>query len=229
MPTFNYTLLRKPYRKTICIEVTPKNEIIVKASKTYPDKKINQFISQKSNWIQKQLDFNQKIRKPALIRKYISGEEYLFLGNYCRLFLQEGKPDIYIDGQNLKVLGSKKYLARKKYVQNKLKAWYKEQAYKKILERVYFYEKVLGVSVSDLRIKSFNRSWGNCSSKKQVSFSPYLIMAPITVIDYVVVHELVHIIIPDHSAEFWNFLANIIPDYKQRRKWFTIYENQLCL
>lgn len=229
MPTFNYTLLRKPYRKTICIEVTPKNKVIVKASQTYPDKKINQFISRKSGWIQKQLDFNQKIRKPALIREYISGEEYLFLGNYYRLLLREGKPDIYIDGQNLKVLGSKKYLARKKYVQNKLKAWYKEQAYKKILERVYFYEKVLGVTISNLQIKTFRRTWGNCSSKKQVSFSPYLIMVPISVIDYVVVHELSHIIIPNHSKKFWNFLRDFIPDYKQRKRWLIAHENQLCL
>lgn len=229
MSKLNYILRRKPYRKTISIEITPKNEIIVKASKTYPAKKINQFIFRKSGWIQKQLDFNKKIRKPSLIREYISGEKYLFLGNYYSLSLTEGKPNIYIDSQNLKFSASKKYLLRKKYIKNKLKDWYKKQAYKKILERVYFYEKVLGVAISDLRIKSFNRSWGNCSSKKQVSFSPYLVMAPITVIDYVVVHELAHIIIPNHSAKFWNFLEKIIPDYKQRKKWLVVHENQFCL
>ncbi|MCF7916821.1 MAG: M48 family metallopeptidase, partial [Candidatus Omnitrophica bacterium] len=219
---FNYTLLRKPYRKTISIEVTSKNKIIVKTSKTYPQKKINQFILRKSGWVQKQLDFNQKTRKPALIRKYISGEKYLFLGNYYNLFLTEGKSNICIEEENLKFSASIKYLLRKKYIKNKLKDWYKEQAYKKILERVYFYEKVLGVAISDLRIKSFNRSWGNCSNKKQVSFSPYLVMAPITVIDYVVVHELVHIMIPNHSAKFWNFLKKIIPDYKQRKQWLVV-------
>ncbi|MCF7871151.1 MAG: M48 family metallopeptidase [Candidatus Omnitrophica bacterium] len=229
MQGFNYILLRKPYRKTISVEVTPKNKIVVKASKSYPDKLINQFIIRKSRWIQKQLDFNKKIRKPPLMRKYISGEEYLYLGNYYQLLLIEGKFNIRLDNKYLKFSGSKKYLTRKKYIQNKLKVWYKEQAYKKILERVSFYEKVLGVYVSDLRIKSFNRSWGNCSSKKQVSFSPYLVMAPITVIDYVVAHELTHIIISNHSAKFWKFLEKIIPDYKQRKQWLVVHENQFCI
>lgn len=229
MQNFNYTILRKPYRKTISIEVTPKNKVVVKVSKSYPDKLINQFIIRKSRWIKKQLDFNKNIRKPPLMRKYISGEKYLYLGNYYQLFLIEGESNIRLDDKYLKFSGSKKYLARKKYIQNKLKVWYKEQAYKNILERVAFYEKVLGVSISDLRIKSFNRSWGNCSSKKKVSFSPYLIMAPITVIDYVVAHELAHIIIPNHSAKFWKFLEKIIPDYKQRKKWLVIHENQFCI
>ncbi|MCF7893632.1 MAG: M48 family metallopeptidase [Candidatus Omnitrophica bacterium] len=229
MQIFNYTLIRRPYRKTISIEVTPKNKVVVKASKTYPVKKINQFIARKSKWIQKQFDFNKKIRKPPLARKYISGENYLFLGSYYNLLLVEGRLRIFIDGQNLKFFASKKYLLRKKYIKTKLKDWYKKQAYKKILERVCFYEKVLGVFISDLKIKSFNRSWGNCSTKKQVSFSPYLVMAPTTVIDYVVVHELTHIIIPNHSAKFWKFLEKFIPDYKQRKRWLIAHQNQLCL
>jgi predicted metal-dependent hydrolase len=229
MQRFNYTLLRKPYRKSISLEVTSRNKVVVKASKTQSVEKINQFIVRKSKWIQKQLDFNKKIRKPPLVRKYISGEEYLFLGDYYNLLLIEGKPKIFIDDQKLKFFASGKYLLRKKYIKSKLEDWYKKQAYKKILERVCFYEKVLGVFISDLRIKFFNRSWGNCSSKKQVSFNPYLVMAPITVIDYVVVHELLHIIIPNHSAKFWNFLKKIIPDYKQRKKWLVVYENQFCL
>ncbi|MFO8053488.1 MAG: SprT family zinc-dependent metalloprotease [Candidatus Omnitrophota bacterium] len=229
MQKINYTLLRKPYRRTISIEVTPKNKVVVKASKSYPDKLINQFIIKKSRWIQKQFDFNKKVRKPPLVRKYISGENYLFLGDYYQLSLAEGKSGIFVDDQKIKFFASKKYLARKKYIQNKLKAWYKEQAYKKILERVSFYEKVLRVNISDLRIKSFKRSWGNCSTKKRVSFSPYLIMVPITVIDYVVVHELLHIIVPNHSTKFWNFLKKIIPDYKQRKKWLVVHENQFCI
>ncbi|MCF7870082.1 MAG: M48 family metallopeptidase [Candidatus Omnitrophica bacterium] len=229
MEKINYTLLRKPYRRTISIEVTSENKVVVKTSKGYPDKLINQFIIKKSRWIQKQIDFNKKIRKPSLLRKYISGEKYLYLGKYYQLFLSEGKPNIRLDNWYLKFSGSKKYLVRKKYIQNKLKAWYKEQAYKKILERVSFFEKVLGVNISDLQIKSFKRSWGNCSSKMKVSFSQYLVMAPVAVIDYVVAHELTHIIISNHSAKFWKFLEKIIPDYKQRKQWLVVHENQFCI
>jgi len=229
MQKIDYTILRKSYRKTISIEVTSRNKVVVKTSKGYSDKLIDQFVSKKSRWIQKQIDFNKKIRKPYLLRKYISGEKYLYLGKYYQLFFSEGKFNISLDDRYLKFSGSKKNLVRKKYIQNKLKIWYKKKAYKKILERVSFFEKVFGVNISDLQIKSFKRSWGNCSSKKKVSFSQYLIMAPIPVIDYVVAHELAHIIIPNHSPKFWKFLEKIIPDYQQRKKWFTIYENQLCL
>jgi len=229
MPEFNYILLRRPYRKTIGVEVTSENKIIVRASRTYPKKKINLFIQKKSRWIQKQLDFNKTIRKPALKRNYVCGEKYLYLGNYYKLLLFEGKSSVYLRGQDLLFSGPRRYLLNKQYIKKKLKAWYRLQAHKKILERVSFFEKVFQVSVSDLNIKDFLRSWGNCSSRRQVSFSLYLIMAPIAVIDYVVAHELAHLIVPNHSDKFWKFLKQFIPDYKQRKNWLVVHENQFSL
>ncbi len=229
MQKIDYILLRRPYRKTISIEVTSKNKVVVKTSKGYPDKLINQFVSNKSKWIQKQLDFNKKTRKPPLKRSYNPGENYLYLGNYYKLLLLEGKPSVYLRGQDLLFSGPRRYLLSKQCIKKKLKAWYRFQAHKMILERVSFFEKVFRVSVSDLKIKDFRRSWGNCSSKGQVSFSLYLIMAPIAVIDYVVAHELAHLIVPNHSDKFWKLLQNFIPDYKQRKKWLVVYENQFSL
>ena len=109
----------------------------------------------------------------------------------------------------------------------KVVEWYKIAAYKKLLERVSFYERVIKVSISDLQIKTLKRTWGTCSKKGVVIFNWKLIMAPLYIVDYVVVHELCHLIHLNHSNLFWEQVKKVIPRYKQYKKWLTVHENEL--
>ena len=98
-------------------------------------------------------------------------------------------------------------------------AWYKNQAGTLIPERVNLYARRDKFKFNKLRISSARKRWGSCSAKRTLSFTWRLVMAPLDVIDYVVVHELCHLIRLDHSEKYWDLVAGILPDYKLKRKW----------
>ncbi len=97
--------------------------------------------------------------------------------------------------------------------------WYKERAYEKIKERVEFYAQKRGLKYNRVNITSAEKRWGSCSAKGNLNFSWRLIMAPLPVVDYVVVHELVHLIEKNHSKEFWKKVKLFMPDYEKYKDW----------
>jgi predicted metal-dependent hydrolase len=230
MSNFEYTVIRRPWRRTLSITISADNKIIVKASKTLPDKKILTFIKQKEKWINKITSFNQKIRKPYIPKKFIEGEKLLYLGKEYPLIIKETqKGNILFQNEAFVACIPGKCQNPRNYISNKLINWYKISAYKTLLEIVSLYEKIVNVTISDLQIKTLNKTWGSCSKKGVISFSWKLIMAPIHIIDYVVIHELCHLIHHNHSQKFWNLVKTLIPDYKNRKKWLLIHENTLNL
>lgn len=100
--------------------------------------------------------------------------------------------------------------------------WYKDkkaQARKLFHERVDYYEKLTGLKVSKLKLSSAKTRWGSCSRAGNISLVWRLVMAPIEIVDYVIVHEIIHLRHPNHSKAFWDDVAKIIPDYKTHRRW----------
>ncbi|MBC8489925.1 MAG: M48 family metallopeptidase [Bacteroidetes bacterium] len=100
-----------------------------------------------------------------------------------------------------------------------LKEWYKLQLLKTITERVCMYSEMTGLIHRSIKITSAKKRFGSCSPNGSLNFSWRLMMAPLNIIDYVVVHELVHIEERNHSKNFWNKVRIILPDYKQSEKW----------
>jgi predicted metal-dependent hydrolase len=97
--------------------------------------------------------------------------------------------------------------------------WYKEQAMQVITSRVHFFIERLGVSCPIIRITSARTRWGSCSFKGTLSFTWRLVMAPLDIIDYVVLHELVHLKHKNHSKAFWLNVQAYMPDFNERRNW----------
>jgi predicted metal-dependent hydrolase len=95
----------------------------------------------------------------------------------------------------------------------------KEQALEKITKRVKYYSSLSGFKYQNIRITSAQKRWGSCSARNNLNFPQRLALAPNQVIDYVVIHELCHIKEKNHSSNFWNEVAKIMPDYKIHRKW----------
>ena len=97
--------------------------------------------------------------------------------------------------------------------------WYREQARRILSKRVKFHAEQNGFQYKGIKITSAHTRWGSCSAKGSLSFSWRLIMTPLEQVDYVVVHELVHTIVQDHSKVFWKKVENILPDFNERRMW----------
>ncbi|MDD3296668.1 MAG: SprT family zinc-dependent metalloprotease [Candidatus Omnitrophica bacterium] len=232
MPELTYNLFRQPKRKTLSISVGQDCRITVKVPSRLSEQEINSFIRKKSSWILKKIAFNQKVRKPYTPKKFTEGENFLYLGRSCPLSIRThpgSRMRVIFDGIHLNLfLPTSRIISSDSQVQ-KLTQWYKSRAVFCINRRVSFYSRMLKIFPESIKIKTLNRSWGNCSKKGVVSFNWKLIMAPLAIIDYVVVHELCHLTEHNHSKKFWKLLSSFSPSYKCHRQWLNIHYNQLRL
>lgn len=119
------------------------------------------------------------------------------------------------------------YEADYNYKREQLEKWYRKEAMAVISEKASEYSKLLSVHFEGIRIKDQKSCWGSCSSKGNLNFNWRIIMAPEPVCDYVIIHELCHLVFMDHSANFWNLVESLCPNYKQYKKWLKENGKQL--
>lgn len=108
-----------------------------------------------------------------------------------------------------------------------IKHRYREEAHRKFEERVAYYHPLTGGTYTSITIRDQKSRWGSCSSRGTLSFNYRLIFAPPIILDYVVVHELCHLTFMDHSKNFWNKVASVMPDYKNHRQWLKDHVQEL--
>lgn len=109
--------------------------------------------------------------------------------------------------------------AREDEIRKKIGQFYRRMARDTILERLEYYKTRLGVNYAQVRIKEQKTRWGSCSGKGNLNFNWKLVMAPSDIIDYVVVHELCHLVHMNHSHNFWKLVERELPDYRARKRW----------
>lgn len=166
-------------RRTICIEITPECEVIVRAPYLTTRGEIAKFIDSKSDWI------NRNVRKA--------------LKNKAKADIAAARGKRAFTDKEISELVSK--------------------AKDIIPPKAEHYADVLGVKYGRITIRNQKTRWGSCSAKKNLNFNCYLMNAPERVIDYVVIHEVCHLIHMDHSKEFWALVEDMMPDYKMWRGW----------
>jgi len=211
-------------RKTLALEISQDGSLIVRAPEKASMEAINRFIAQKRFWIEdKQKIIRQRNEKPTSFLD-IDGKNLLYLGeNYHLDIIKNAKlPIEFREGFFL----SESYIGNASEI---IQAWYIRQAKLKINERVCKYSADFGFKYNKINITNARTRWGSCSSKANLSFCWRLIMAPPKIIDYVVIHELVHLKIKDHSQDFWRNVGSIFPDYRQCRDWLKQYGHTLVL
>jgi predicted metal-dependent hydrolase len=211
-------------RKTIAIEIKKDGSLIVRAPYLTTRAQIEEFVGSKSRWIRKKQELVRVQSQAALPRKFTTGEKYLYMG--CTYDLQ-----IVADLEEPLLLRDKFYLAKKFQSKGSIifEDWYKKQAAEDIKTMVKERADQNGFSYSRIRITSARTRWGSCSSKGSLNFTWRLVMAPRAVIDYVVVHELVHLRIRNHSRVYWNEVSKVMPGYEQYRQWLRENGHRLTL
>ena len=212
MVKIDHIILTK--RKSIALIIEPDGRLVVRAPMHVSEADIKHLVKQKERWIrekQKQVKDKSLQSKPKV---YMDGEEFLYLGKSYKL-------KIVADLNPALVLNRKFYISRRAMpkVESVFTEWYREQARAVISERVKMYATRHGFKYRKIRITSARTRWGSCSSMGNLNFTWRLVMAPPDVIDYVVVHELAHLRVNNHSKEYWNQVERILPDYKRRRRW----------
>ncbi|MBK8783456.1 MAG: M48 family metallopeptidase [Anaerolineales bacterium] len=210
-------------RRTIALIVERDGSLTVRAPRRAAVADIHSFVLEKQEWIiRTQERFRSLAEAPK--REYKDGEAFQFLGSEYELRLvKPQRPALkFEDGFTLGSTAQTR--AERVFTQ-----WYKEQSYIVIAGRVGVFSAQYGFSPRQVKISSARTRWGSCSPDGTLNFTWRLVMAPLEVVDYVVVHELVHLRVKDHSSRFWREVERIMPEYKERRKWLRIHGEKLGL
>ncbi|HRU74425.1 MAG TPA: SprT family zinc-dependent metalloprotease [Caldisericia bacterium] len=207
----------KSNRKTFCIEIDDYGKIILRIPKNSSDLEIEKFLNKHKKWIYKKLKVIEKREIELYPKKFIEGEMFLFLGNFYKLkIVKNQKEKIMLNNNEMNISDKYKTDIRKVIIE-----FYKKKAFEIISDRVNFYSKKYGYDYNKIKITSANKRFGSCTNKGNLNFTFRLIMVPIEVIDYVVVHELVHLVDKTHKKSFYEKVEKILPDYKKRIKWLN--------
>jgi len=214
--------LVRSHRRTIALVVTTEATLVIRAPMKTSWETIQRAVATKKDWIIKKIQAAQRAQLLTPVRQYTEGQNFLYLGQELSLHLrdvQKIRAHAVIDFPEKYVQQGRKHML----------AWYIAEAKKIIPERVEKYQQETGWRSRSIKIGSAEKRWGSCARSGDIRFSWKLIMAPIDILDYVVVHELAHLIQHNHSSKFWKNVANVLPDYKVRRKWLRDHQRQLYL
>lgn len=212
----NYTVVRSTKRKKLTITVERDRAVVVHAPEGTSAEKIQQIVASKKAWLFEKMRHPQKYDElphpPG--KELVSGESMLYLGRQYRIQLDDSAAVVRFI-YNRFIVPHKKAGERYSAFQD----WYQQKAREKILPRVEVYARQLGVKYNTVKIIDSRYRWGSCTTKDNVNLNWRLVKAPGYVIDYVVVHELAHLIEPNHTPRFWNIVKSQLARVEQAKQW----------
>ncbi len=203
-------------RKTITLEVCDDATLIVKAPLRVKDNIINQVILKHHKWLEnkKKQILSRDIR--FIQKKFVNGENFFYLGKlYPLKIVQNNEMACPL------ILSSGYFYLQENIIDRRAAfiSWYKIEAYYNIYQRINWYAQKKVFYYNKVKISNAQKQWASCTHLDNLNFSWRLIMAPLSVIDYVVVHELAHLVEKNHSKSFWNKVRLFMPDYEKQRYW----------
>jgi predicted metal-dependent hydrolase len=224
-----YHLIRSAKRKkTISLQIGAGPKITIHAPRFTPVAEIDRFVREKQTWIDRTIKKQAALPVSPPQKSYRSGESFLYLGQRYPLeaFFEplENQGVTFWDSRFFLNCPENEDLKKHYFV-----SWYKKKARAYLNGRVDFYSSMLMLTSGPVRITSAESRWGSCSQVNRLSFSFRLMMAPPAVVDYVVVHELMHIREKNHSSKFWALVIEVIPDYKKHRRWLRDHQHEFNL
>jgi len=200
-------------RKRLTITVERDRSVVVMAPLGTSPEKIREVVESRKIWIYEKLQHPQKY-DPAPKKEFVSGETVLYLGRNYRLEIQKGTEEsIRFQGKFI-VTGISPDRAATLF-----REWYVSKARKKIIPRVKQHALNLGVAVNKVMVSELKYRWGSCTPSDSLNFNWKLIKAPMFVIDYVIVHELAHLLEQNHTARFWSIVQIQVPGYAKAKEW----------
>ncbi len=204
------TKIIRSNRHTISIIITRQAELIVRAPLFCKDKQINDFLIKKQHWIQTKLN---EIKHNTRTINFRDGERLELVSNSYQI--------IMTDKNRVALLNNYIYIPSRNS-QEKLIEFLKNFAHNYINDRVLKLSKLYNFKYNSIRITSAKTRWGSCSTNNNLNFTYKLVLCPKNVVDYIIIHELSHTIIKNHSKKFYMLIKKIMPEYKQCEKWLKL-------
>jgi predicted metal-dependent hydrolase len=224
MIDLQYNISRSPRRKMLTITVERDRTIVVRAPEAMSDDDVQRFVDAKRQWILEKLrspqKYHDRIHPPG--KEVVSGESAPFLGRDYRIEIAETESgDVEFD--HLFTVPPARQAKRREV----LRDWYIAEAKDRILARARQHARELGVEFKSVRIVDNRYRWGSCTVGDSVNFNWRLIKAPMFVIEYVIVHELAHLLEANHTPAFWSIVRAKTPTMEKAKAWLKEHGQML--
>ena len=193
--------------------------VTVRVPRTLSERLIRDLIAKRTPWIKRKLQ-EQSDRPNIPPKKYVSGELVAYLGKHYRLKVVIGSPpSIKLGRGYFEATVTKTDSDPTSTIRALLKVWYRSLAEKRLSEKTVRLAKVVGVNPTSVTVKDYKSRWGSCSTQGDISYNWRIILAPHSVVDYVVVHELCHMLEHNHSRRYWQHVERHVPNWREYREW----------
>jgi predicted metal-dependent hydrolase len=193
---------------------------------TLSDSRIRDLLTKRTHWIKSKLQ-EQSDRPITPPKEYVSGETVTYLGkNYRLKVLIGGQPSIKLKRGYVEATVSHTDIDSKNTIRCLLERWYRSHAERRLGEKTVRLAGVIGVNPASVTVKNYKSRWGSCSTKGDIAYNWRIILAPHSIVDYVVVHELCHMLEHNHSSKYWKHVERHVPNWRECREWLK--HNQLA-
>jgi predicted metal-dependent hydrolase len=206
------TVQRGRRQKTVAIAVDPEQGVRVRAPRQTPILKLDEIVLRKATWIADRQRSFEDLPPPPTPREFVSGETFLYAGKQYRLKLVPRRRD------DVSLVGGRIELGIGSDARNALVAWYRQRAQVRLEARVPTWADRIGVVPGKVLVREQRTRWRSADAMGNLRFNWRIVQASTRLLDYVVVHELVHLLHADHTRDFWATLGRAMPDYEVRRE-----------
>ena len=202
--------------KNITLKVRPNGEAILTTPKAASDEHIKFIIKKRAKWIAKKREFFASFKTPQ--KEYVSGEDFRYLGRSYRLKVVQSKEErVKLQRGYLELFVKDKSDLKRK--ENLIYEWYHEKATLYFFNILQEFNKIVKQDIKSVKIRQMKTRWGSCNPyKSYINLNIELIKKPKACIEYVVFHELVHLLYSDHSKKFYDYLTLYMPDWQKRKE-----------
>ncbi len=205
-------------RRTMELSVERDGALVIRAPEGATSARLEAFVREKRTWLYRKLAEKEALRRAVPVREYVSGESFPYLGRSYRLLLvnRQDRP-LRLAAGRFHLLRAEAGAGRAHFVR-----WYTEHGRAWLRERVEACAPRVGVTPSIVEVRDLGYRWGSCGSSGRLNFNWATILLPPRIVEYVVVHELVHLCERNHTPAFWRRVERTMPDYLQRRTWLAV-------
>ncbi|MFN5348271.1 MAG: M48 family metallopeptidase [Betaproteobacteria bacterium] len=214
-----YQLLPGADRQTTDIVIERDGVVRVRPPLRMTPEQADETVYSKRMWIYRNLAEWRDLNATRIVREWVNGESFLYLGSSYRLSMVDHQTE------PLKLKDGRFQIRRAlveqggQQAQTAFEQFYKEKGLVRIQQRVSHFAPRVGVHPGEVLVKDLAYRWASCLPSGAMHFHWKCLMAPLTVIDYIVVHELCHMRHRDHSEAFWNEVDKVLPQYRERKEW----------
>lgn len=225
---FEFQLVRSARRRSLSIEIA-KAQVVVRAPYFVAKADIEKFVREKSLWVQQKLAQQEQQLSTLPAYSFVNGGCLPYLGEQLTLVVhKQSKVDVVRYGaQLLVILTSRSRLPDEQQTKRLVCHWYQEQALALLQAKTNAAVARLGAKHTGVTIKATRSKWGHCTAQGAIQYNWQILLAPESIVDYLVAHEVSHLLHHNHSPAFWAVVASLCPDYKNRRAWLKTHGLQL--